>query len=100
MLSLCIESKSGIVRIVQVSYSHRFLKAADRLPKDLLELAQTKESLFRESHHHPSLRTHKLHGRDAGSLAFWINQKYRIKFIFISDTHVLFLDIGTHDVYR
>ena len=32
--------------------------------------------------------------------AFWINYKYRIKFIFLSDNDVLSLDIGTHDIYK
>ena len=63
------------------------------------EAAKQKESIFRENPYHPSLETHKLHGKDSGAWAFWINNKYRIKFVFLDDTRVLFLDIGTYDIY-
>lgn len=45
------------------------------------------------------LKTHKLHGKEKDAYAFWINYSYRIKFIFLDVESVLFLDIGTHDVY-
>ena len=63
------------------------------------ESADAKEALFREFPYHPSLRTHKLHGKEKDLSAFWINQKYRIKFIFVAKD-VVFLDVGTHDIYR
>lgn len=85
---------------MQVDYSRKFLKGASRLSKKLLALAEEKESLFRtDSYSHP-LRTHQLHGKEKGTWAFWINYHYRIKFVFISDDHVLFLDIGPHDIYE
>jgi mRNA-degrading endonuclease YafQ of YafQ-DinJ toxin-antitoxin module len=85
---------------MDVEYSAKFLKSADRLPKKLIALADTKEILFKQSPYHPSLHTHQLHGKDKGAWAFWINQKHRIKFIFISPQKVLFLDVGTHDIYE
>ncbi|MEK7553913.1 MAG: type II toxin-antitoxin system mRNA interferase toxin, RelE/StbE family [Patescibacteria group bacterium] len=85
---------------MHVGYSRKFLKNASRLPKKLIALAEEKESLFRNEPHHPSLRTHQLHGKERGTSAFWINYHYRIKFIFLSDNHVLFLDIGPHDLYK
>ena len=85
---------------MHVEYSNRFLKSASRLPKKLIELADKKELLFKQQPHHPSLHTHPLGGKDKGALAFWINHKYRIKFIFLSPASVLFLDIGTHDIYE
>lgn len=85
---------------MDVSYSRKFLKNASRLPKKLLALAEEKESLFRTESHHPSLRTHQLHGKERGTSAFWINYHYRVKFIFLSDNRVLFLDIGPHDFYK
>jgi len=84
---------------MHVEYSDRFLKSASRLPKKLIELADKKEALFKQQPRHPSLRIHSLHGKDRGALAFWINQKYRIKFLFLGPASVLFLDIGTHDIY-
>lgn len=76
---------------MRVEYSRKYLKKAKRLPKKLVDLADEKEYLFRVEPHHPSLRTHQLGGKDRGAWAFWINQKYRIKFVF--------LDVGTHDIY-
>lgn len=83
-----------------VSYSRKFLKNASRLPKKLLALAEEKEALFRTEPRHPSLRTHQLHGKERSISAFWINYHYRIKFIFLSDSRVLFLDIGPHNFYK
>ncbi|MEJ0053498.1 MAG: hypothetical protein WDN10_02110 [bacterium] len=48
----------------------------------------------------PSLGTHKLHGKDRGAWAFSIDRKYRIKFVFIAGDRILFLDVGTHDIYE
>ncbi|OGG67787.1 hypothetical protein A3C95_02085 [Candidatus Kaiserbacteria bacterium RIFCSPHIGHO2_02_FULL_56_30] len=84
---------------MDVEYSRRFLKSASNLPKSTIRQAEEKESLFRKEPFHSSLRTHKLHGKDKDSWAFSINVRYRIKFIFLSKTRVLFLDIGLHDIY-
>ena len=83
-----------------IDYSRQFLKAASRIPAKLIVLADEKEALFKMNPFHPSLETHKLHGKDKDVWAFSINRKYRIKFVFLSRDHVLFVDIGTHDIYR
>ncbi len=85
---------------MHVEYSRGFLKSASKLPKKLFAFAEEKEFLFRNEPHHPSLRTHQLHGKERGTSAFWINYHYRIKFLFLSDNRVLFLDIGPHDFYE
>ncbi|MBI2577634.1 MAG: hypothetical protein HYV77_02210 [Candidatus Wildermuthbacteria bacterium] len=46
------------------------------------------------------LKTHKLLGKEADIWAFWVNDSYRIKFIFLPSKEVLFLDIGTHRIYK
>ena len=46
------------------------------------------------------LKTHKLHGRMSDKYAFSINRRDRIVFRFISNDHILLLDIGDHDIYR
>jgi len=78
----------------------RFDRHYRKLSKRLKEAAKEKEPLFRENLFHPSLRTHKLHGKEKGAWAFWINYHYRIKFLFLSDNNALFLDIGRHDFYE
>lgn len=77
----------------------RFDRKYKRLPAALKALAKDKEALLRVEPFAPQLRTHKLHGKDKDAWAFWINNKYRIKFMFLDEHRVLFLDVGTHDIY-
>jgi len=85
---------------MDIAYSRGFLKSASRLPKRIIELADRKEALFRDEPFHPSLETHKLHGKDKDAWGFSIDRKYRIKFLFLESNRVLFLDIGLHDIYQ
>jgi mRNA-degrading endonuclease YafQ of YafQ-DinJ toxin-antitoxin module len=71
-----------------------------KLSRQIKERAKAKELLFRADPFHPSLDTHKLHVKDNEAWAFSIDRKYRIKFLFLSDSHALFLDVGTHDIYE
>ena len=87
-------------RIKEIEYSKRFLKSASDLPKRMIEQAEAKEKIFRENPFNPALRTHKLTGKEKEAWAFWINYSYRIKFLFLGDGEVLFLDIGTHEIYK
>lgn len=87
-------------KIRKVSYEKIFLKHLTKLPKNIVEKAKDKEQIFKEDAFHPILRTHKLHGKDKELWVFWIDYNYRIKFIFLSDNEVLFLDIGTHNIYK
>lgn len=86
--------------IKKVEYSDKFLRSAKRLPARIFNQAEEKERLFRKSPFARQLGTHKLHGHESGLWAFWINRSYRIKFIFLPDKEVLFLDIGTHNIYK
>jgi mRNA-degrading endonuclease YafQ of YafQ-DinJ toxin-antitoxin module len=70
------------------------------LPARLVDEAERRERIFKSNTLDPSLRTHKLHGKDREYWAFWIDYKYRIKFAFLAEDAVLFLDIGTHDIYK
>ena len=58
------------------------------------------EKIFRENPFNPILKTHKLTGKEKEAWAFWINYTYRIKLLFLNDEEVLFLDIGTHEIYK
>jgi mRNA-degrading endonuclease YafQ of YafQ-DinJ toxin-antitoxin module len=86
--------------IQEIKVSPLFEKHYKKLPKKIKEKAKEKEKIFREDPFHPLLKTHKLHGKDKDCWAFWIDYKYRIKFIFLSENKVLFLDIGTHNIYK
>ncbi|GIV28879.1 MAG: hypothetical protein KatS3mg027_2693 [Bacteroidia bacterium] len=77
-----------------------FDKSYRKLPKEVKEKAKLKEKIFRKDPFDPRLKTHKLFGKEKECWAFWIDYRYRIKFIFLDDNEVLFLDIGTHEIYK
>ncbi|MCX6790612.1 MAG: type II toxin-antitoxin system mRNA interferase toxin, RelE/StbE family [Candidatus Gribaldobacteria bacterium] len=83
-----------------IRVSPRFEKQYKRLSKKIKEQAKEKENIFRFYQFDPSLKTHKLSGKDSGCWAFWINYSYRIKFIFINQSEVLFLEVGLHNIYN
>jgi len=87
-------------KIKSIEYSSKFLKSLARLPKRIVKIAEKKEKIFKENPFNPRLKTHKLRGKEKESWAFWINYDYRIKFIFFSDKEVLFIDVGTHEIYK
>lgn len=85
---------------IEVSYSRKFLKQASRISNRIIDLAEEKEETFKGNPFDPSLDTHKLHGKEKNTWAFSITKSYRIKFIFLKEGTVLFLEIGTHDIYK
>ena len=87
-------------KIKSIEYSSKFLKSLARLPKRIVKIVEEKEKIFKENPFDPRLRTHKLKGKEKETQAFWINYDYRIKFIFLSNEEVLFLDVGTHEIYK
>lgn len=87
-----------MIRAIRTSPS--FNKHYKKLPGQVKEKAREKEKVFRDNPFDPRLRTHKLHGKESHTWAFWIDFNYRIKFVFLGEEEVLFLDIGTHDIYK
>jgi addiction module RelE/StbE family toxin len=84
---------------MRIDYLPSFKKKFRRLHPKIQILAESRRKLFKEYPYHMGLKTHKLQGDLEGKWAFSINQKYRIVFRFIDEQNVLFLDIGTHDIY-
>lgn len=87
------------MRVSNIYYHPQFRKSFLRLPKDIREKAKERVKIFRENPFHPSLDTHKLHGKLERQWSFSIKGQYRILFIF-DNTEVTFLDIGPHDIYK
>lgn len=85
---------------MEISTHPRFDKHYKKLPEAVKEKAKAKETIFRNFPFDSSLRTHKLHGKDKDAWAFWIDHRYRIKFFFVTEHKVLFLDVGLHDIYE
>lgn len=77
----------------------RFERRYRSLPDAIKARAKAKERIFRLNSFDARLKTHKLHGKERGLWAFWISYEYRIKFTFLPTGDVLFLDVGTHDIY-
>lgn len=77
-----------------------FERQYKKLPKSVKEKAKEREQIFRTDPFNPILNTHKLHGKDKEFWAFNIDRKYRIKFIFLEENTVLFMEIGGHKIYK
>ena len=85
---------------MEIRVTPLFERHYKKLSQRIQEKTKQKEKIFRINSFHPALKTHKLSGREKEIWAFWINDSYRIKFIFLPNKEVLFLDIGTHDIYK
>lgn len=86
--------------IQRIELSNNYKKSFRKLHPKVQEEALKKIRIFQVNPFHPTLRTHKLSGKEKEHWAFWINYSYRVKFLFLGDEEVLFLDIGTHDIYK
>jgi len=87
--------------IVQlITITRKFERQYHKLSSGIKEKAQRREKIFRRNPFDPVLETHKLHGKEKEALAFSVDYSYRIKFIFLDNGRVLFLEIGPHDIYR
>ncbi len=86
--------------VENIEYSKRFLKELSRLPERLVSEAEKKEKVFKENAFDHRLRIHKLHGKEKTLWVFWVDYRYRIKFLFLTEKSVLFLEIGTHKIYN
>ena len=86
--------------IRRIFASPRFEKELGRLPKRIQELARKRDKLFRKDAFYPALETHKLSGELKHDWAYSVNWEYRVHFYFIDDHSVMYLNIGTHEIYK
>ena len=85
---------------MEIEYSPEFARCFKKLSHELKLIALKKEKIFRKNYLDSRLKTHKLHGKLSGKLAFWIDFKNRIIFSFIDSKKVRFYSVGSHDVYK
>jgi len=78
----------------------KFNRNYKKLPQEIKEKAKKKEIIFRNNPFDPRLKTHKLHGDDKNYWSFSIDYNNRIKFYFSKNNEFLFIDIGTHKIYK
>ena len=86
-------------RIYAVEHTTLFEKNFERLPKHIQKLAAKKDEVFRQNAFHPTLETHKLGGKLTNDWAYSVNRDYRVHFYFVNDHTVVYLNIGTHEIY-
>lgn len=84
--------------ISRIYYTSDFRKAYKKLPRNIQEIADRKDALFRSDPFQRNLRTHKLRGPLEGLWSFWVTRDYRVLFEFIKDG-AIFYDVGTHEIY-
>ena len=86
--------------INNIEYSKKFLRALKKINSSIIQKVSTRERIFKNNAFDHRLRTHKLSGKDQNSWSFYVDYSIRIKFIFLSNKEVLFLDIGPHNIYK
>ncbi len=86
--------------IRKILVSRLFEKNFERLPTRLQVLAEKKEIFFRENAFHPSLETHKLTGILKNDWAYSVNRQYRIHFYFVDEHTVMYVNVGSHEIYK
>jgi addiction module RelE/StbE family toxin len=84
---------------MKIYYHPQFKKSYQKLPNRIKTAAEAREAVFRKDYSAPQLQTHKLHGRLKNQWSFSVSGKYRIIFEFFGQD-VIFLDIGSHDLYE
>lgn len=84
---------------MRIDFSSSFLKTYRKLSKEVVDQFEAKENIFFTNPFHPSLKTHKLSGSMKDYYAFSVNYKYRVVFKFLTKDIIVFISIGTHDIY-
>ena len=85
---------------MRIYYSSKFEREYIKLSKEIKELAEEKEIIFKKNPFDSRLNTHKLHGRLKEYWAFSIDSQYRIIFEFVKKDKVWFHSIGDHSIYQ
>lgn len=85
---------------MEIELSSRFKKSFRKLHPRIQKKAIEKTAVFRANPFTAKLDTHKLHGEKKEEWAFSVDYTYRISFVFLEVSKILFTDIGTHDIYR
>jgi len=87
---------------MKIYYHPQLRKSYNALPISVKSKAEQKERLFLINPFDPRLKTHRLHGRLKNQWSFSVDRNYRILFEFLDRARqeVVFLDIGTHEIYK
>lgn len=89
-----------VKQISKIYQDPRFKRLLLKMPAFVQRAFLEKEFLIRTDIFHPSLETHKLHGKYKKYYALTITGQYRFLFEFLADDQILLINIGTHEIYR
>lgn len=84
----------------KILYYPAFIKAYKKLDPLLQMRARRIEKQFRENPLHPSLRLHRLKGNLQDYWSISVTMHVRIIFKQMTNSDIVFLSIGHHDIYR
>ncbi len=85
---------------MKILYKPSFIKDYNKLPPDLQTEVKEKIQLFHIKDNHHRLKVHKFKGRLKDSYSFSVNYSHRIVFEYESADTVVFMSVGTHDIYK
>lgn len=88
------------MEVREIRVTGKFERQYKKLPEAVKRAAREKETIFRNNPFDARLATHKLHGKERELWAFSVTHSHRIKFVFLTKDSVLFLEVGTHDIYQ
>lgn len=81
---------------VHENFDKAFRKRVNHNRKLVLQVHQ-RIALFQNNPNDPQLKNHRLTGSKKGQSAFSVTGDIRVIYRFLSDNHILLLDIGTHN---
>lgn len=85
---------------MRIIYTSKFTRKYKKLPKHIKISAEEKENVFCKDPFHPSLDTHKLHGKFKEFWSFSIGHRHRIIFEFGNKNTIHFHSVGDHNIYQ
>jgi len=82
--------------------SRRYVSSFRKLDPQVQQRLIARERLFRADAYYPGLKTHQLGGElgNRGYHAYYVDDKVRIMFSFLSADEVLYIDVSDHAIYR
>lgn len=89
-----------MMKIQKILYDGDFEKQVIKLPSAIQKKLEKTRKMFLDNAFHPSLRLHKLSGKLDGHWSISLDVKYRIIFRVLENGHVVFISVGTHQIYN
>ena len=85
---------------MKIRFKPSFIRDFKKLPLELQEEAKERITLFKDTKNHERLKVHKLKGKLKDFQSFSVTYSHRIVFNYESNDVVVFIAIGTHDIYK